>query len=89
MKRIDFSRQFEKHYAKRIRPNKSLQRAYAERYILFAAGERGYPLNDHLLTKSMAGKRAFSVSANIRVVYKETDEAIIFIDVGSHNQVYK
>lgn len=89
MKRIDFSRQFEKHYAKRISPSKSLKRAYAERYILFVAGERGHPLNDHPLTGSMVGKRAFSVASNIRVAYKETDEAIIFIDIGSHNQVYK
>jgi mRNA-degrading endonuclease YafQ of YafQ-DinJ toxin-antitoxin module len=33
----------------------------------------------------MKGKRAFSIAGDVRVVYEETDEAYIFLDVGSHN----
>ena len=36
----------------------------------------------------MDGKRAFSITADIRVIYIETDDAIIFVDFGSHAQVY-
>jgi mRNA-degrading endonuclease YafQ of YafQ-DinJ toxin-antitoxin module len=40
------------------------------------------------LTGPLAGKRSFWVAGDMRVVYVEADEAIIFVDIGSHNQVY-
>lgn len=87
-KPIRFHKQFEKHYAKRILTNIKLSRQYDERYIQFVAGKRDYPLDDHQLTGKLVGKRAFSIAGDIRVVYTETDKEIIFLDVGSHNQVY-
>lgn len=62
---------------------------FRRRLSLFVAGERGYPLNDHALIGSMAGKRAFSVTADIRVIYEEIEEAIIFLDIGTHAQIYE
>lgn len=88
MKRIDYSRQFEKAFARRIAHDTKLVRMFDERYLLFEAGERGYPLYDHALTGSRKGQRAFSVSNDLRIIYVETDEAIVFVDIGSHNQVY-
>jgi addiction module RelE/StbE family toxin len=55
---------------------------------LFAQGVRDTPLNDHPLTGSMTGKRAFSITSDIRVIYIETDEAFVFVDIGTHAQVY-
>ena len=52
-------------------------------------GETGYPLYDHALTGKLAGKRAFSIAGDIRVIYVELEDAIVFLDVGSHNQVYR
>lgn len=47
-------------------------------------------LNDHQLTGDLEGKRAFNITGDIRVVYRQIDEeAIEFLDIGSHNQVYK
>ena len=88
-KQIDFSKSFEKAYAKRIARNEKLKKAYASRYRLFIQGERGYPLHDHALTGSLAGKRAFSIAGDLRVVYIELPDVIIFVDIGTHNQVYK
>ena len=51
-------------------------------------GERGHPLNDHGLVGKKLGLRAFAMSGDIRIVYAETEEAYVFLDVGSHNQVY-
>ncbi len=89
MKRIEFAKSFEKSYAKRIAKSPKLQKAYDQSYKLFAAGKRRYPIDNHALTGTMAGKRAFSVANDARVIYRETDDAIIFIDIGSHNQVYR
>lgn len=88
MKNIERRPQFQKHFWMRIRPNKNLKRRFDERLGLFAAGERGKPLNDHPLSRDMKGLRAFPITGDIRVVYYETATTYIFLDVGSHNQVY-
>jgi addiction module RelE/StbE family toxin len=89
MKPIKRDKTFEKHFKQRIGPNEKLRSQFKERLTLFVAGELGYPLHDHAMTGKLAGKRAFSVAGNIRVIYVELEDAIVFLDVGSHNQVYR
>ncbi len=88
MKPIRLSKDFEKHYKQRVSPINNLKVVYRTRVAAFQGGKRGYPINDHPLKGKLQGKRAFSIAGDVRVVYEETDEAIIFLDVGSHNQVY-
>ncbi len=88
MKPIRLSKYFENSYKKRIAPNKNMRSAYMARVSAFQLGERGQPLNDHALKGKLKGKRAFSIAGDVRVIYEETEEVIIFLDVGSHNQVY-
>lgn len=88
MKPIRLSKYFEKSYKKRVAPIENMRSAYIARVAAFQAGERRQPLNDHALKGNLKGKRAFSIAGDVRVVYEETEEAIIFLDVGSHNQVY-
>ena len=65
-----------------------MSRQYDERYAQFVAGKRDYPLDDHQLTGKLAGKRALSITSDTRLVYKETEDEILFLDIGTHNQVY-
>lgn len=88
MKPIKRDRTFEKHFRQRISPHTKLVYQFKERLALFMAGELGYPLHDHALTGKLAGKRAFSVAGDMRVVYIELEDSIVFLDIGSHNQVY-
>ena len=88
MKPLKRHRVFEKHFKQRVTPQKKVVEQFEKRLILFISGERGWPLNDHPLTGSLFGKRAFSVNSDIRVIYEEFDEFIVFLDIGSHNQVY-
>jgi mRNA-degrading endonuclease YafQ of YafQ-DinJ toxin-antitoxin module len=44
-------------------------------------------LDDHSLTGTMKGPRAFSIVGDVRLVYRETNEYYVFLDIGSHNQV--
>lgn len=88
MKSVAFDKKFIKCYKLRISNNPKLSKKYDDRYILFCAGERGNPLSDHALTGKKTGLRAFSISGDIRVIYQETDDAFIFLDIGTHNQVY-
>lgn len=88
MKLIRFHRTFEKHFLKRIRKNTKLSAQFEERFGLFQQGYRDWPLDDHALTGVLVGKRAFSVSGDIRVIYVENDQEMIFLDIGTHNQMY-
>lgn len=37
----------------------------------------------------MAGKRAFWITGDIRVVYRVRGDTVYFLDIGTHNQVYR
>jgi addiction module RelE/StbE family toxin len=89
MKPIKRDKTFEKHFKQRISPYEKLRNQFQERLVLFMAGELGYPLYDHALTGKLAGKRAFSIGGDIRVIYIELEDVIVFLDAGSHNQVYR
>ena len=88
MKRIERDKSFKKHYNKRIATSPKLVKQFDKRVSEFALGKRSRPLDDHPLCGDKLGFRAFSITGDIRVVYKETSGAIIFLDVGTHNQVY-
>ncbi|MBI2591899.1 type II toxin-antitoxin system mRNA interferase toxin, RelE/StbE family [Candidatus Saccharibacteria bacterium] len=89
MKPIRLSKKFDKAYLKLIRSSPEFRTNYIRRVLFFKSGERGYPLNDHALGGKLSGKRVFSITSDIRVVYEETEKEIIFLDIGTHNQVYK
>jgi len=88
MKKIQRDKKFTKNYISRVSRNLKVQKQFEDRVRLFLNGERGKPVNDHALVGKKSGLRAFSITGDIRVVYKETIDSFIFLDIGSHNQVY-
>ncbi len=80
---------FEKSYKNRISPTKNLVFQTEERIALFKIDPKNSLLKDHGLTGAKKRLRAFSVTGNIRIVYLPiSDTEVVFIDIGSHNQVY-
>lgn len=47
-------------------------------------------LRNHLLKGSMQGKRSFSVTGDVRILFEEYKDytLVLMLDVGTHNQVY-
>jgi addiction module RelE/StbE family toxin len=88
MKPIKHHRVFKKHFNKRIITQKKLLAQFEERLALFASGERGWPLDDHPLSGKLIGRSALSINSDFRVIYEETEHFTIFVDIGTHNQVY-
>ena len=88
MKRIIRDKTFTKHFQKRIASNPKLIEQFDNRVRRFVGGERSKTIADHPLSHKKVGLRAFSIAGDIRVVYTETDDAYVFQDIGSHNQVY-
>ena len=80
---------FKKSYEKRVAGNPKLVAQFEQKTALFINGVSGYPIYDHPLTGKLVGKHAFSVSWDLRVIYEEVDGFCIFIDIGTHSQVYK
>ena len=88
VKRIELHKSFVKSYTKRISPNKKLANQYEQKVTMFIDGVRDSPINDHHLSGSLQGRRSFSITADVRVIYIEFEDKIIFLDIGTHNQVY-
>ncbi len=47
-------------------------------------------LKNHSLKGDMLGKRAFSVTGDVRIIFEEQDDyaLVLFLDLGGHTQVY-
>lgn len=85
----EFHPQFRKSYKKRIANNAKLVKKVAERIKLFQEDPTNPLLKDHGLTGEKSHPRAFWVTGDIRIVYLPVSEdEVIFLDIGSHNQVY-
>lgn len=86
---IIYHRIFLKHLKKRILPNIALTKKFKARIEIFTQNPTNPILLDHALGGDYAGYRSFSITGDVRVVYKKTVNSIICIDIGSHNQLYK
>lgn len=87
--KIKLHRLFEKSYKSRISSTEKLVLQTEKRIVLFKADSKNAILKDHGLTGAKKGLRAFSVTGDIRIVYLPVSkQEVIFIDIGSHNQVY-
>ncbi|HEX6462466.1 MAG TPA: type II toxin-antitoxin system mRNA interferase toxin, RelE/StbE family [Candidatus Saccharimonadales bacterium] len=88
MKRIEFTKQFQKRLKQRYGHQPKIIERLQRHLELFKRGIRKEPINDHPLTGKLKGLRAFSVGGDVRVVYQETEDCYLLLDIGSHNQVY-
>ena len=88
--KIKHNRFFEKNFRKRIKNNKPLCDKYKQRISLFINNPNNPILKNHRLIGKMGNLKSFSITGDIRVIYKEiNNDCILLINVGSHNQVYK
>ena len=87
-KEIFFSSQFTKSYKSLIRNNRSLQKRITQRVEIFINDKFASILRDHKLKGKKKSFRAFSITGDIRVIYEETVDSFIFLDIGTHSQVY-
>lgn len=85
---LTYHKRFKKHFRQRIEPNTSLAGQFHDRLALFMDNPGSPMIKDHKLSGRYKEYRAFSVSGDVRVVYKWTEEGILLYDIGRHNQVY-
>ncbi len=85
---IKYHREFTKSYKKRIAQKPKLVSQFQKQLEKFIQSPNDPILKDHKLIGEKSEFRAFSVTGDIRVVYKIVNNEIWLYDIGSHNQVY-
>lgn len=86
--KIEYHRQFLKHFKKRIAPHPKLVVKFEEKLQLRLIKSKDVGLKDHRLLGSKSEFRSFSVTGDIRVVYKIEGNTLRLYDIGTHNQLY-
>ena len=79
---------FKKHYISRIR-NHRLKASVVDAIQRFLEEPDAPELRNHILAGSMHGLCSFNVTDDVRIVYLPTNKGVIFLDIGSHQQVYR
>lgn len=84
--KIVFHKNFEKQY-KRL--PKKIKQKVKERNLLFERDEHDLLLNNHALHGKYKSYRSFSISGDLRIVYKFLDtNSVLFVGIGSHSDLY-
>lgn len=83
---FDYHKDFKKEYKKL---SEKLKMAFKERFLLFSEDPTNPLLKNHPLTGNLKGKYAFSVSGDVRVIYRvQSKNSVMLLRIGTHNQVY-
>lgn len=86
--KVEYHRQFLKHFRKRILPHPELRKRFEQRLRLRLEDPQSVVIKDHRFLGSKSEYRALSLTGDVRVVYKIEGNTLQLYDVGSHSQVY-
>jgi len=84
--RIELHRDFKKSYA---RLPAKLQDKFNERLKIFMTDSFAPELNNHGLHGKYAGCRSINVTGDYRAVYEVRENRVRFLDIDTHNNLYK
>ncbi len=82
------SHKFKKMFKKRYSNQPLLEEKLSSLIILFIENTQNSKLKDHALKGKKSSFRAFSVTSDIRIIYQVVNDTAVFLDIGTHNQVY-
>lgn len=86
MRNVKFHKKFQKEF---LRLDAHIQSAFSDRLKLFLTDPKAPLLRDHALKGGMDGKRSFSITGDIRVIYSTIDEHYLRLErIGTHSQLY-
>jgi len=80
--------EYHKNFKKRFGNNPKIKKQYNKRLRLFIDNPKHPLLQDHPLRGERLTLRVFSITGDVRVVYTQLGRRVIFLDIGTHNQVY-
>lgn len=84
--RISFSKGFLKDFKK---SSIKIKQAFQKRIALFEIDTRHQLLNNHALAGDYIGYRSINITGDWRAVYKQIENGVYFVALGSHGKLYK
>jgi mRNA-degrading endonuclease YafQ of YafQ-DinJ toxin-antitoxin module len=89
MVEISFSSSFHRAFKKRIKGNLDLELKFWQKVEQFTIDPFAQSLRTHKLSGKLKELWSFSVEYDERVLFYFTeDENVVFVDIGSHDEVY-
>ncbi|HBW57218.1 MAG TPA: type II toxin-antitoxin system mRNA interferase toxin, RelE/StbE family [Oscillatoriales bacterium UBA8482] len=86
---VSFSSSFKRAFKKRIKGNTNLEEKFWQKLEQFTVDPYDPSLKTHKLSGKLKEFWSFSVDDDERVLFYFTeDEKAIFVDIGSHDEVY-
>jgi mRNA-degrading endonuclease YafQ of YafQ-DinJ toxin-antitoxin module len=86
---VSFSSAFKRSFKRRIKGNTDLEERFWQKLEIFTTDPFDPSLKTHKLSGKLKDVWSFSVDYDARVLfYFESDGNAVFIDVGSHDEVY-
>ncbi|MBI2613228.1 MAG: type II toxin-antitoxin system mRNA interferase toxin, RelE/StbE family [Candidatus Levybacteria bacterium] len=82
---IQLHKTFKKQYEKLTKAQKI---KFKERRSIFLQDEFNPVLNNHALKGRYQGYRSINVTGDIRVIYENSSEDVVFVKIGSHSKLY-
>ncbi|MBD2206865.1 type II toxin-antitoxin system YafQ family toxin [Calothrix sp. FACHB-1219] len=89
MVKVSFSSAFKRAFKKRIQGNVDLEARFWQKLEQFTTDPFAQGLKTHKLSGKFKDLWSFSVDYDERVVFYFTDDGdAVFVDIGSHDEVY-
>ncbi len=86
---VSFSSAFKRAFKKRIKGNTDLEEKFWQKLEQFTVDPYDPSLKTHKLSGKLKEYWSFSVDYDERVLFYFTeDEKAVFVDIGSHDEVY-
>jgi len=86
---VGFSSSFKRAFKKRIKGNAELEAKFWKKLEQFTTDPFDPSLRTHKLSGKLKDAWSFSVDYDARVLfYFTTDTKAVFVDIGSHDEVY-
>ncbi len=87
---VSFSNSFKKEFKKRIKST-NIEKEFWFKLEIFMADPFDARLKTHKLSGKLKGSWSFSVEFDTRVIFfftREKPKKAVFIDIGTHHEVY-
>jgi addiction module RelE/StbE family toxin len=90
MVEVSFSQTFINKYKRKIKKNKQIESSFQKKIKIFLNNPFHNTLRTHKLTGNLKDLWSFSIQFDIRVIFyfEDNNSKAIFIDIGSHDEVY-
>jgi addiction module RelE/StbE family toxin len=86
---VSFSSSFKRAFKKRIKGNPDLESRFWQKLEQFTIEPFAPTLKTHKLSGKLRDFWSFSIDYDARVLFYFTeDEKAVFVDIGSHDEVY-